>query len=182
MFCRGFYILVGMKNTFRQTVRIGGKRTIITTRNGKVTTKAALPLEFELQAAQVRALRAMPEYARAARDVRPGTFTLAADQNAARRGPKAMSEAVAAGLTAGEHDVRIYMYGGVLGLIENKVGQARLSPVQVDRHAVLAALGFRRQEVIRSTDPDDAAAQAVRIVRGWLAANDNSLSRASEAA
>ncbi len=82
-----------------QTVRINGVRTIITTRDGKVTTKAALPLEWELQAAQVRALRRLPEYIHTAKDVRPGTFTLAGDQNAAKRGTKARAEALAAGLT-----------------------------------------------------------------------------------
>jgi hypothetical protein len=162
----------------RQTIRLNGKRTILTTRNGKVTAKPALPQEWELQAHQVKALRAMPEYAKTARDVRPGMFTLAGDQNAARRGPKARMQALAAGLTAGEHDVRIYMYGGRLGLIENKVGRAKLEPSQEARHPLLVALGFTMQAVIRATTEEDAAAQAVRLVRQWLAANDNQAQRA----
>lgn len=157
-----------------QTVRINGVRTIITTRDGKVTTKAALPLEWELQAAQVRSLRKLPEYVHTARDVRPGTFTLAGDQNAAKRGPTARAEALAAGLTPGEADLRIYLYGGVLRQIENKVGKAKLEPSQITRHPLLDALGFP-VVVVRAVTEDDAAEQAVRLVKGWLleAANDN---------
>ncbi len=150
-----------------QTVRINGVRTIITTRDGKVTTKAALPLERELQAAQVRALRRLPEYVHTAREVLPGTFTLAGDQNAAKRGPKARAEALAAGLTPGEADVRIYLYGGVLRQIENKVGKAKLEPSQITRHPLLDALGFP-VVVVRAVTEDDAAEQAVRLVKGWL--------------
>ncbi|MCX2696702.1 VRR-NUC domain-containing protein [Ochrobactrum chromiisoli] len=166
-----------------QTVRINGVRTIITTRNGKVTTKAAPPLEWELQAAQVRALRRLPEHVHTARDVRPGTFTLAGDQNAAKRGPKARAEALAAGLTPGEADVRIYLYGGVLRQIENKVGKAKLEPSQITRHPLLDALGFP-VVVVRAVNEDDAAEQAVRLVKGWLleSANDNQPKTHEEAA
>ncbi|MFI3902584.1 VRR-NUC domain-containing protein [Ochrobactrum sp. S1502_03] len=150
-----------------QTVRINGVRTKITTRNGKVTTSPCLPLEWELQAAQVRSLRKLPEYVHAARDVRPGTFTLAGDQNAAKRGPKARAEALAAGLTPGEADVRIYLYGGVLRQIENKVGKAKLEPSQITRHPLLNALGFP-VVVVRAVTEEDAAEQAVRLVKGWL--------------
>ncbi len=153
-----------------QTVRINGVRTIITTRDGKVTTKAALPLEWELQAAQVRALRRLPEYVHTAREVLPGTFTLAGDQNAAKRGPKARAEALAAGLTPGEADVRIYLYGGVLRQIENKVGRAKLEPSQITRHPLLNALGFPIV-VVRAVTEEDAAEQAVRLVKGWLSEN-----------
>lgn len=169
----------GTATKHTQTTRINGKRVRIVTKNGKVTTSAALPLESDLQAAQVRALRAMPEYAATAKDAaqaaRSGkpAFTLAADQNAARRGPKARSEALRTGMVAGEHDLRIYMTGGRLGLIENKVGKAPLQPSQKLRHPLLAALGFDRQAVIRAVTEDDAAAQAVATVRRWLADNDN---------
>ncbi|TGQ19307.1 VRR-NUC domain-containing protein [Mesorhizobium sp. M00.F.Ca.ET.217.01.1.1] len=159
--------------TTTQTVRIGGKRMRLVTRNGKVTVSAAMPLEWELQAAQVRRLRGMPEYALEARQAGPGKFTLAGDQNAAKRGPQARMQAQAAGLTPGEHDVRIYMFGGRLGLIENKVGEAKLEPSQKARHPLLAALGFTMQEVVRATSCDEAADKAEAIVRRWLAANDN---------
>lgn len=149
----------------RQTVRINGKRVVITTSaKGKVTTKAAPPKEWELQAAQVRALRAMPEYGK--------QFLLAGDMNAAKRGPKAQQEAIAAGMTSGEPDLRIYLQGGKLAMIENKVGKVgRLSPAQVARHASLARLGHI-VVTVSATNTEDAASQAVALVRGWISAND----------
>jgi hypothetical protein len=158
----------------RQTTTINGERVVLTTtKRGRVTVKPALPQEWELQAAQVRALRAMPEYASTAADVIKGhgKFTLAGDQNSAKRGPKARMQALAAGMTSGEHDVRIYMAGARLGLIENKVGKARLEPSQEVRHQLLAALGFTRQAVVRATTADEAAEKAVALVRGWLSEN-----------
>lgn len=161
------------KHTTRQTVRIGGKRTILTTRNGKVTAKPAAVLEWQLQAAAVRALRSMPEYVSDAACVKPGTFSLAGDFNAARRSMTESAKAIATGLTKGEHDLRLYLYAGRLALIEFKAANGRLAPEQRDRHALLAALGFDRQALVRAATEDDAAAQAVALVRGWLAANDN---------
>lgn len=153
------------KRATTQTTRIGGVRKIIkTTAAGKVTVTNALPLEWELQAAQVRALRAMPEYGK--------QFLFAGDQNAAKRGQTATAQAKAAGMTAGEPDLRIYLEGGRLGLIENKVGRAALEPSQVTRHPALAALGHP-VTVVRAVTEDDAAAQAVALVRKWLAGNDN---------
>jgi hypothetical protein len=61
---------------------------------------------------------------------------------------------------------------GRCAFIENKVGNGRLSPAQVARHAALRALGHT-VVVLRATTPEDAAAQAVALVEGWLAANDN---------
>lgn len=146
-----------------QTVRINGARVKITTRQGKVTAKPALPLEWELQAAQVSSLRRLPEY---------GTrFLLAGDQNAARRGPRAQAQAVATGMTAGEPDLRIYAEQGRLLLIENKVGQGRLSPAQKDRHAALQRLGYTVL-VIRATSTTEAAHEAVRAVDRWLSVDN----------
>lgn len=159
--------------TTTQTVRIAGVRTRITTRNGKVTAKPALPLEWQLQAAQVRALRAMPEYGKC--------FLLAGDQNSAKRGPRAQVEAIAAGLTPGEADVRIYLEGGQIRLIENKVGGAPLTASQKERHPALARLGHH-VTVLRAVSEADAAAQAVALVRGWLAGNDNQKENAKKVA
>ena len=173
---------MGKKQT---TVRVGGKRVIVTTNAaGKTTVKAALPEEHELQAAQVKRLRGMPEYARTASEAGPGKFNLAGDMNAGRRGPKARTQALKAGLTAGEHDVRIYMWPGMLGLIENKVGKAPLEPSQERRHPLLHALGFTRQVVIRAVTEDEAADKAEAAVREWLleAANDNTASSLPSAA
>lgn len=145
----------------QQTVRINGARTIIrTSATGKVTTKPAPPKEWELQAAQVRALRSLPSYGK--------RFLLAGDQNAAKRGPRAQQEAIAAGMTPGEADLRIYLAGGQIRMIENKVGKGRLSTQQKDRHAALSRLGHD-VTVVSATSELDAASQAVRLVLGWLA-------------
>lgn len=150
-----------------QTTKLNGKRVRIVTTTSATGTRIqvtdAEPKEWELQAAQVRALRAMPEYGR--------RFLLAGDQNSAKRGPRAQMEALAAGMTPGEADLRIYLHQGRLRMIENKVGRGRLSPAQVDRHAALAQLGFVI-EVVRAVTKEDAARQAVELVRGWLADDD----------
>ena len=152
------------KNTTSQVVRINGARVRLTTRDGKVTASAAPMLEEDMQAAMCAALRKMPEYGK--------QFLFAGDMNAERRGHKARTKALKTGMMAGEPDMRIYLEGGHLRLIENKVGNGRLSPAQVARHAALRAIGHT-VEVVRATMPDEAAAQAVALVRSWLAENDN---------
>lgn len=146
--------------TKTQIVRINGARVKITTKAGKVTTKPALPLEWELQAAQVSALRRLPQY--------QCQFLLAGDMNASKRGPRAQAQAIATGMTSGEPDLRIYGEYGRLLMIENKVGQGRLSPAQKDRHAALERLGYTVL-VIRATTTTEAAERAVTAVLGWLA-------------
>lgn len=164
--------------------RMRVKKTTKTTEAGiRVTTTTltkAPVLEWVLQAAGTRALRAMPEYAATAEDVKPGMFTFAGDFNAARRSPQESVKAKATGLVAGEHDKRIYMYGGILGLIEYKAEKTPVSKPQKDRHALLGALGFQRQAILRATTEEEAATMAIRQVRTWLAANDNGLAGAGE--
>lgn len=136
----------------------------------KVTRTIPGDKEWQMQAEAVRALRALPEFGR--------LFTLAGDMNAARRGPAMAAIAKATGMAAGEPDLRVYIAGGRLGLIEFKTRTGRLSPAQRDRHAVLRRLGFTHLEVVKATTRHDAAERAVSLVRGWLAeqpeaANDN---------
>lgn len=146
--------------TTTQITRVNGARVKITTKAGKVTTKPAPPLEWELQAAQVTSLRRLPQYQR--------QFLLAGDMNASKRGPTAQAQAIATGMTSGEPDLRIYGEYGRLLMIENKVGQGRLSPAQKDRHAALQRLGYTVL-VIRATTTTEAAEKAVTAVLGWLA-------------
>lgn len=169
--------------TTRQTVRIGGKRMVVTTRAGKVTTKPAPVLEIDLQAAAVRKLRAMPEYVFDAADVKPGTFTLAADQNGSgARGWNTGVKLKAAGMVAGEPDTRLYFYGGTLRCVEYKAKNGKLEPSQGKRFPLLRALGFT-VEVVEATTEDEAADKAEALVRGWLAAaNDNSAESAKKIA
>lgn len=149
-----------MARASQQTTRIAGKRVVIrTSAKGKVSVKDALPEEWELQAAQIRALKAHPDYGK--------RFLTAGDQNASKRGAKAQVQAIAAGMEAGEADVRIYLPRGRVGLIENKVGKAGLTKSQQRRHPILEAIGHR-VEVVRAVTEEDAAAQAVALVEKWL--------------
>jgi len=142
-----------------QTVRLNGKRVRLVTKDGRVTVKPAPMLEEDMQAAMCQALRKMPGY---------GTrFLFAGDMNAERRGHKARTKALKTGMAAGEPDMRIYGEGGRLLLIENKVGHSPLTASQQVRHPALAAIGHP-VTVIRATTPEDAAAQAVALVAGWL--------------
>lgn len=156
-----------------------------TTANGTkvVTTKLveAPVLEWKLQAAGVRRLRQMPGFLSEmpAHGVLPAdAFTLAGDFAAARRSPQEATKAKATGLTPGEHDIRLYLAGARLGLIEMKGAKTRLAPEQKDRHALLAALGFTLQAVVRASSEDEAATKVVGVVSGWLAANDNQPAKA----
>lgn len=150
--------------TTTQTVRIGGQRMRLTTRNGKVTARPAPELEWRLQAAAVRALKAMPEYQR--------QFLLAGDMASGKRGPKAQMQALATGLTLGDPDLRIYLPAGRVAFIEYKTTAGRLSPAQRQRHADMARLGHTVKVVSAATE-DECAAATVQLVRGWLAGNSN---------
>jgi hypothetical protein len=142
-------------------------RTKTTTlKNGtKVTTVTSGESEWQMQAASVRALRAMPEFGR--------RFILAADMAAGRRGRQTATIAKATGLVPGFPDLRLYLEGGRLGLIEYKTDKGRLSPAQRDMHAELTRLGFGYLAVVKATSGADCAEQTISLVRGWLAANDN---------
>ena len=121
--------------------------------------------EYKIQAAAVRALRALPEFGR--------RFTLAADMAAGKRGRQNAAIAKATGLIKGEADLRVYLEGGRLGLIEYKAAKGRLSSEQKDRGALLYRLGFTMQAVVKATSEADSAAQTLSVVKGWLAGNDN---------
>lgn len=149
----------------RQTTRINGKRVVLTTSaSGKVTVKPAPVLEWEMQAEQVRRLKAMPEYGK--------QFLLVGGMEAGRRGKQEAVKAKATGLTAGHPDLTIFLPGGKVAMIENKAANGRLSPEQRERHAAMAAIGHT-VVVLRASTEDEAARLAVETVRSWLAANDS---------
>jgi hypothetical protein len=145
-------------------VRIAGVRTKLTTRNGRVTAKSVGEVEWKLQAAAVRALRAMPEFGR--------QFLLAGDMASGKRGPKAQMQALATGLTPGDPDLRVYLPAGRVAFIEYKTSTGRLSPVQKQRHADMERLGHA-VEVVATVTEEECAAATVALVRGWLAGNSN---------
>lgn len=167
--------------------RFRPRRSTRTTASGTkvvTTTMVKAPeLEWVLQAAAIRRLHQMDGYTNSP-DL-PGTFTVAGDFNAARRSPKEAMKAKATGLTPGEHDIRVYIADGRLGLIEMKGEKGRLSADQKARHAVLGALGFGLQAVVRASTEHEAADQVEAVVRGWLAleaANDNAQKQAKVSA
>lgn len=156
----------------RQTTRINGKRVVLTTSaSGKVTVKPAPVLEWEMQAEQVRRLKAMPEYGK--------QFLLVGGMEAGRRGKQEAVKAKATGLTAGHPDLTIFMPGGKVAMIENKAANGRLSPEQRERHAAMAAIGHT-VVVLRASTEGEAARLAVETVRGWLVANDGDKTETKE--
>lgn len=171
----------------QQTVKHGGKRIrlITTTRadgSVSVTTEKPPVLEIDLQTEAVKHLKRLPAYANEAAKVRPGTFTLAADQNGSGfRGRNAAVKLKAAGMAAGEPDLRVNLYGGVIRYIEFKGENGRLEDSQEKRFPLLRALGFEIK-IIEATTPEDAAVQAVTLVMGWLAGNENSSQKAKKVA
>ena len=126
----------------------------------RTSVVAAPELEWRLQAAAVRAVKAMPGFNR--------TFTLAADFNAGRRSPQESVKAAATGIAPGEPDLRLYLSDGRLRLIEYKGAKGRLSVEQVARHGLLRLLGHV-VAVIKAATPEDAAAQTLATVGEWLA-------------
>ncbi|XHE12412.1 VRR-NUC domain-containing protein [Agrobacterium deltaense] len=164
-----------------QTTRVNGKRVVIrTSAKGKVTVKEAPVLEWQLQAAAVRALKAMPNYAKDAGTFDANTkagirsFTLAADMNGDYRSGNAAVKAEATGIAAGDPDLRIYLPNGVLRLIEYKGKLGRLTNSQKERHPLLEALGHPVVTMKVATEAE-AAEQSVALVKAWLlkVANDN---------
>lgn len=139
-----------------KTVTIGGRRVKLTSNGRTTTAKPAPELEWRLQHAQVKALRAMPEY---------GTqFLLAAGMEAGKRGKLSATIAKATGLEPGEPDLKIYMTGARILFIENKAENGKLSKVQELRHDALRKLGHRI-EVIKAATCEEAASLAVGMVR-----------------
>lgn len=157
-----------------QTIRKNGLNMKITqTTNAagetKVTVTQAPVLEIEMQTEAVRQIRKLPGYTASLDKLVPGGFTLAADQNGSGyRSMKAAAKFKAAGMTAGEPDVRLYFGGGVLRALEFKAKNGALTDSQKIRFPLLRALGFQI-EVVESDSIEDAASQAVAIVSGWLA-------------
>ena len=147
-----------------QTTTLNGARVRLVTTKGKVTVQPAPVLESALQTAQIRALRAMPEYGR--------QFLLAGGMEAAKRGPRAQVIAKATGLTPGHPDLTVFLPNGRCGMIENKNVEGRLSPAQKQRHADLARIGHH-VVVIKAASEAEAAAAAVAQVRAWLAVSND---------
>lgn len=91
-------------------------------------------------------------------------FEFAGDMNAGKRNG---ARAKLTGLKAGETDLRIYLPGAVLKMIELKTGKGKLNEDQKKRHKLLRALGFEIVTVWSSSE-EDAAFQCRKLLAGWI--------------
>jgi hypothetical protein len=96
-------------------------------------------------------------------------FTCAGDMNRGKRSKRAQMEAKVTGMTAGEADVRIYLTGGRLFMIELKTPNGRRSKEQKERHALFVKLGFEIVTAAAKT-PEELADVVEALVRERLAA------------
>jgi hypothetical protein len=91
-------------------------------------------------------------------------FEFAGDMNAGKRNG---ARAKLTGLKAGEADIRIYLPGAKLGMIEMKNEKGELSDDQIKRHGKLEALGFKIHVVQASTEVE-AASKCRKILTGMI--------------
>lgn len=91
-------------------------------------------------------------------------FEFAGDMNSGKRNG---ARAKLTGLKAGEADIRIYLPGAKLGMIEMKNAKGELSEDQIKRHAKLEALGFKVHVVQASTE-EEAASKCRKILTGMI--------------
>ncbi|BAM87661.1 hypothetical protein S58_16530 [Bradyrhizobium oligotrophicum S58] len=94
-------------------------------------------------------------------------FTCAGDMNRAKRGRRERMEAKVTGMTAGEADVRVYMFGGRLLSFELKTPTGSRSKAQKDRHKKLIALGFTIV-TLKADTPEEMADTVEQIVRDHI--------------
>lgn len=94
------------------------------------------------------------------------------DMNAARRSLREIGLAKATGLNSGSADLRVYIKGPRLLLIEYKTTDGDLSQDQEDAHAELRALGFE-VIVVQEPTPEATAALTLALVEARLPGNDN---------
>lgn len=95
-------------------------------------------------------------------------FAYAAGLEGVRLRPSQREAMRAQGMTAGEPDLRFYLPGARLLLIELKADKGTVSPVQKARHALLRAFGFD-VHVVRASTPQEACAAVWAIVGAALA-------------
>jgi hypothetical protein len=91
-------------------------------------------------------------------------FEFAGDMGAGKRNG---TRAKVTGLKAGEPDLRLFMAGGVLKMIELKAKGGSLSKEQKERHVKLRALGFEVRTVTAETS-ESAAKQCSDLLGNWL--------------
>lgn len=118
--------------------------------------------EWRLQAEAVAGLEALLAE-------RPGAFAYAASLEGVigSLNPYQSQVAKATGVKRGEADIRVYLPGGRLLLIELKGEGGSLSPPQRERHPILAALNHP-VTVIKASTPQAMREAVVALVRSKL--------------
>ena len=91
-------------------------------------------------------------------------FEFAGDMNAGKRNG---SRAKLTGLKAGEPDIRVYLPGARLKMIELKTEDGVVSDAQTKRHKKLRTLGFEIEVVYAATERD-AVEQCNGILSYWI--------------
>jgi len=129
--------------------------------------------EWRLQGAAVTALRRAKDNG--------WNIRVAGDMNAGRRSPREAGLASATGMNPGEPDLRVYLPGGKLLLIEFKAKGGTVSVEQKAAHAELKALGFE-VIVMQPASEQEAAALTLALVAARLPANDNAPATSLDAA
>lgn len=96
-------------------------------------------------------------------------YTFAADQNAGKRSKRDGGKRKLAGMAAGEPDIRVYLPGPHLVLVEMKRFDGSVSAAQASRHIKLVSLGYEVRVLFART-PASAVLQIADIMDGRLAA------------
>lgn len=102
-----------------------------------------------------------------AQTMRKAGVVFAADQNAGKRNKATGARLKAAGMMAGEPDLRFNLGDARVAYIELKTDVGRVSNEQRDRIALLRSMGHH-VEVVWAETPRQAVNAVVEIVRGWL--------------
>jgi len=129
-------------------------------------------LESDIQMGIARDLRRHPNYVKDAAgfdnfDGVGSAFTFAADQNGGKRTLRDGGKKKAEGMTKGELDIRFYVDGPKLFMIEIKKKGNYLSPEQKDRIELLEVFGFRCYTVTADC-PDNGIKQVMEILEDEL--------------
>lgn len=122
----------------------------------KVPKKPKAKPEWKLQAAVVSEFHKLQDAG--------WPFEFAGDMNAGKRNG---ARAKLNGLKAGEPDIRVYLPGAQLRMIEMKASGGKVSKAQEGRHRLLRNLGFDIV-VIKAETEDDAVAQCRRLLTKWI--------------
>ncbi|MCF0075452.1 hypothetical protein LZD49_33545 [Dyadobacter sp. CY261] len=96
----------------------------------------------------------------------PGVFEFEAGMEGIKLTPRAAMKAKSLGMGNGFTDLKFYLSGGRMCLIELKRKKGVLTGSQKERHPKLAMLGFT-VHVVKATTPSDGLSQVLTILRGY---------------